>query len=46
MVEPIPVAETIKVAGRRRLGWQTLVWTGLVAMALFFMGLRDHTLWD
>ncbi|MDR3669261.1 MAG: glycosyltransferase family 39 protein [Holophaga sp.] len=22
------------------------MWTGLLAMALFFMGLRDHTLWD
>ncbi|MDR3672916.1 MAG: glycosyltransferase family 39 protein, partial [Holophaga sp.] len=30
----------------RRLGWQTLVWTGLVAVLLFLMGLRDHTLWD
>jgi 4-amino-4-deoxy-L-arabinose transferase-like glycosyltransferase len=40
------VSETLKITGRRRLGWQTLVWTGLVAMVLFMMGLRDHTLWD
>ena len=41
-----PIAETIKITGRRRLGWQTLVWTGLAAVALYLMGLRDHTLWD
>jgi len=40
------LAETVKLSGRRRLGWQTLVWTGLVALALFLLGLRDHTLWD
>jgi 4-amino-4-deoxy-L-arabinose transferase-like glycosyltransferase len=39
------LAETIKLSGRRRLGWQTLVWAGLTAMVLFLMGLRDHTLW-
>ena len=39
------LAETLKLSGRRRLGWQTLVWTGLTAMVLFLMGLRDHTLW-
>jgi len=40
------ILQTLKLTGRRRLGWQTLVWTGLVAMVLFLMGLRDHTLWD
>ena len=38
--------ETIKVSGRRRLGWPTLAWTGSMAMLLFLMGLRNHTLWD
>ena len=37
--------ETLKLH-RRHLGWGTLAWTGLVAVALFLMGLRDHTLWD
>jgi 4-amino-4-deoxy-L-arabinose transferase-like glycosyltransferase len=40
------IPETLKITGRKRLGWQTLVWTGLVALVLFLMGLRDHTLWD
>jgi 4-amino-4-deoxy-L-arabinose transferase-like glycosyltransferase len=40
------LAETLKLSGRRRLGWETLAWTVLVALVLYLMGLRDHTLWD
>jgi 4-amino-4-deoxy-L-arabinose transferase-like glycosyltransferase len=46
MLRPAPIDETLKLTGRRRLGWETLLWTGLVAVLLFLMGLRDHTLWD
>jgi 4-amino-4-deoxy-L-arabinose transferase-like glycosyltransferase len=46
MPGPAAFVATLKLTGRRRLGWQTLVWTGLVAALLFLMGLRDHTLWD
>ena len=38
--------ETVKISGRRRLGWQTLIWTGLAACALFLLGLNNHVLWD
>jgi 4-amino-4-deoxy-L-arabinose transferase-like glycosyltransferase len=46
MSSPIPLLATLKLSGRRWLGWRTLLWTGLVAAALYLMGLRDHTLWD
>lgn len=38
--------ETLRLSGRRWLGWETLVWMSLVAGLLFLMGLRNHTLWD
>ena len=37
--------ETIKLKGRSWLGWQTLVWTGLVALLLYSLGIGNHTLW-
>ncbi|MBI1751088.1 MAG: glycosyltransferase family 39 protein [Acidobacteria bacterium] len=37
---------TLKVSGRRILGWRTLLWTLLAAMLLFGLGLHNHELWD
>lgn len=37
---------TVKVGGRRLLGWRTLLWTVLAALALYGLGLGNHELWD
>jgi hypothetical protein len=37
---------TLKVSGRRLLGWRTLLWTMLAALLLFGFGLGNHELWD
>lgn len=37
---------TLKVSGRRVLGWRTLLWTVLAALVLFGLGLGNHELWD
>jgi hypothetical protein len=37
---------TLKVHGRRILGWRTLLWTFLAALLLFGLGLGNHELWD
>ncbi|HJV39117.1 MAG TPA: glycosyltransferase family 39 protein [Geothrix sp.] len=39
-------SETLKVSGRRILGWQTLLWTALAALVLYGLGLGNHELWD
>lgn len=39
-------AETLKISGRRILGWQTLLWTAVAALILFGLGLGNHELWD
>lgn len=39
-------SDTIRLSGRRWLGWETLLWTGFAAGLLFLIGLRNHTLWD
>lgn len=39
-------SETLKVSGRRVLGWRTLLWTALAALLLFGLGLGNHELWD
>jgi 4-amino-4-deoxy-L-arabinose transferase-like glycosyltransferase len=39
-------SETLKVSGRRILGWPTLLWTALAALVLFGLGLDNHELWD
>lgn len=38
--------ETLKLQGRRRIGWETLLWTGLAGLLLYTVGLGNHTLWD
>ncbi len=38
--------ETLKLKGRARLGWQTLLWTALSGLLLYTLGLGNHTLWD
>lgn len=43
---PRPSAETEKITGRRPIGWETLLWMGALALVLYLMGLRNHTLWD
>jgi len=37
---------TLKVSGRRILGWRTLLWTLLAALLLYGLGLGNHELWD
>lgn len=37
---------TLRVTGRRVLGWRTLLWTVLAALLLFGLGLGNHELWD
>lgn len=37
---------TLRVSGRRVLGWRTLLWTVLAALMLFGLGLGNHELWD
>lgn len=37
---------TIRLSGRRVLGWRTLLWTVLAALLLFGLGLGNHELWD
>ena len=39
-------SETLKVSGRRILGWRTLLWTFLAALLLYSLGLGNHELWD
>lgn len=39
-------AETLKISGRRILGWRTLLWTLLAALLLYSLGLGNHELWD
>lgn len=38
--------ETLRVSGRRILGWRTLLWTLLAALLLYGLGLGNHELWD
>ena len=38
-------SETLKIKGRSWMGWQTMVWTGLAALALYGLG-QSHSLWD
>lgn len=38
--------ETVKLRGRRILGWRTLLWTLVAALLLFGLGLGNHELWD
>jgi len=40
------MSATLKVSGRRVLGWRTLLWTMLAALLLFGLGLGNHELWD
>ena len=40
------MSTTLKVSGRRILGWRTLLWTLLAALVLFGLGLGNHELWD
>lgn len=42
----VHTAETLKVSGRRILGWRTLLWTLLAALLLYGAGLGNHELWD
>ncbi|WP_306590987.1 glycosyltransferase family 39 protein [Geothrix sp. 21YS21S-4] len=37
---------TLKVSGRRILGWRTLAWTLAAALLLSGLGLGNHELWD
>lgn len=37
---------TLRVSGRRVLGWQTLLWTLFAALLLYGVGLGNHELWD
>jgi 4-amino-4-deoxy-L-arabinose transferase-like glycosyltransferase len=39
-------SETLKITGRRILGWRTLLWTALAALLLYGVGIGNHELWD
>ncbi|WP_026852688.1 ArnT family glycosyltransferase [Geothrix fermentans] len=39
-------SETLKISGRRILGWRTLLWTAFAALMLYGLGLGNHELWD
>ncbi len=47
MRTPVPLndLETPELKGRSWLGWQTLVWTGLLVLLLYSIGIGNHTLW-